>query len=243
MDPTVFWTKDSVDEDSFTLSLPSGHQIAYEEGRLLKEVLLNGSIDGLIIEGVWGFNDLGGYGHVILDLLGTSEANIRDICSENQKLTTPTVVLVPSAVSGSTLKGITLVPTQNHKCYERWAQPHFGRPHRDFYYNVSYVALTSLIEKGCTSIGIAGLTGSLAHYGDDDVGSCVAQAVAHAAIKFPQLRRVLSAGYGPVIVKTARYMSEHPESISEHRSIRQESFVVDNMLHTKLSWAAHDAEF
>ncbi len=243
MNPKIFWTIDSVDKAICHLALPDGRQLIIQEGLQLEHVLEAGCVDGLLIEGFWGFNDLGGYGRLIAKLLGTTEETIQRICSATQSSSIPTVAFIPSTLKHLALKGIALVPTQNHPCYERWATPIFGRPYRDFYYNVAYEGMYLLAKHGCTSIGIAGLTASLAHYGHPDVGNCVAQAAAHIAIEFAELDRVTSTGYGPVIVKPSIYMNAHPDGIGEHRLINTRSFSTNGVVHTQISWSQNDAEF
>ena len=236
MNPKIYWTKDGIPEDSCSLAFADGRYVIAEQGRLLAQSLESGNIDGLVVEALWGFNDLGGYGRIIAELLGLSEERILDACFENQKQENPTLLCIESVVDGSPLKGAVLVPVQSDHCYRRWAEPFYGRPYRDFYYNVSYEALKFLADLGCTNLGIAGITGSMSYYGDSDVANCVAEAIVHCAINNQQLARVVSVGDGPSIVEALKYFNDHPERMGAHRDIQRKFNPKDGITQIVLTW-------
>ena len=192
-----------------------------------------GDADGLIIEGSWGFSDLGGYYcNEIADLLGVDKNLIRKLCDDNTyRNEQVTLIALPSAIPESNLKAVAFVPTELGRAYTILAEPFFGKPYRDFYYNVIYEALKLLTEFGCTAIAIAGLRGAPA--GHKDINNCVAEAVAHFAIEHRTLRCVFTMGSGPDLSNGVRFFNDHPESIGRHREVRRKMLVEDRI--TKLT--------
>ena len=224
-------------EDSCTINFTGGHSLTVEQGQPLAESLISGKIDGLIIEALWGFNDLGGYGRIICKLLGIEEARIREECVINLDRIDPTLILIKSTADQSTLKAVVLVPTQNGRSYQRWVEPMgHRRPYRDFYYNVSYESIKLLADLGCSNIGIAGITGSLAHYRHIDVGNSIADGIVHYALKNPHIRCVASIGDGPSIVSAIKYYKAQPEMIEMHREIRLHKNHGNEITTIELNW-------
>ena len=50
-------------------------------------------------------------------------------------------VAIPTRRDNSCLRGIILASSETSKCYKRFAALEYGRPYRDFYYNVTYEAI------------------------------------------------------------------------------------------------------
>ncbi len=203
-----------------TLNLPNGYKI--KVGRDF-EGLIEGKADGLIIEGLWGFNDLGS---VFGRPLGLDRNQIERIFIANKQRDEITVSSFLYSGKISTLKAIAFVPTEHYRCYQKLAVPFFGKPYRDFYYSTVYEALGLLVGFGCTDIAIAGLTGYERDKGHIDLGNCVAEAVAHFAMENSSLHSVLSVGYGgPNLSNGIQFFNEHPEKIGRHRDIQSENII------------------
>ena len=211
------------------LNFPSGHKI--EVCHNIRGVH-EGKADGLIIEGLWGFNDLGS---IFGRHLGLDRKRIEPLFIANQQSDDITVSSFLYAGTDSTLKAIAFVPTENSRCYQKLATSFYGRPYRDFYYNTVYEALGLLTGFGCADVAIAGLTGSERHSADIELGNCVAEAIAHFAIENKSLRSVLSVGYGgPNLSNGIKYFNEHPENIGRHRNIQSEITIENDI--TSLSF-------
>lgn len=222
---------------NYALLLPNGHRVDFVQGLDVTSTLLEGKADGLIIEGLWGFNDLGGYGRIITKLVGIDEREIISLCGQNSDEESITIIALASRKSGSTLRGVVLVPTCGDRCYPKFGgEIHWipGRgavqckprrrvidwlPCKDFYYNTIYEAIGLLVGFGCSSIAIAGLTGSLAYH--KNIGNCAAEAIAHYCLESQSINKVLSVGYGPDMAYGVRYFNEHPKSIGRHREIHR----------------------
>ena len=236
-------------QTDFTLLLPNGNRVDFHQGLGLTSTLLEGKADGLIIEGVWGFNDLGGFGRAITDLLGSDEHEIRSLCNQLNKAESLTVIALASRKPDSSLKGVVLVPTPFDRCYPNsggeihW-EPGYGAlqyipgrkvtdwlPAKDFYYNTVYEALGLLANLGSSRIAIAGLTGSLIYH--KNIGNCAAEAIAHYSLKSPAIRKIYSVGYGPDMQYGVRFFDEHPEQIGCHREMHPRISVKDHV--TKLT--------
>ena len=178
--------------------------------------------DGLIIEGLWGFNDLGGYfGREIIELLGVGEDVIRKTCSEKiEKCQQITVVALRSLNAVGTLKSVAFLPTEAFRCCENIRDKKYGLPNKDFYYSVTYEALELLAGHGCSSVAIANLTGY--NYYHKNIGNCVAEAIAHFALDNRTLQSIFSIGGGPDLTYGVTYFNENPELIGRHRSVVRE---------------------
>ena len=218
--------------EELTLHLPNDRHVRYGRGDIAS--LGGADSDGLIIEGAWGFNDLGGfYGGVISPLLGVDTGLVRRLCDDNNDQNEHvTLIALPSTVRESSLKAVVFVPTELGRPYQRLATPIFGKPHRDFYYNVVYEALGLLAEFGCTGIAIAGLRGF--PQGHKDIDHCVAEAVAHFALEHLTLRRVVTVSSGPDLSNGIRFFNEHPESIGRHREVTRLAWTEDQVTRLRI---------
>jgi hypothetical protein len=124
----------------------------------LDELVLNGRVDSLLIEPEDGFSLLGGAREFLSNELGIGkrdlvkwvvdsmapdfEPNISSL-AEWARDTDPDITLVgvQSRKPRSQLKGLVLVPYEGSLCYRQFAQPQYGKPYRDFFYNVTYEAM------------------------------------------------------------------------------------------------------
>jgi hypothetical protein len=94
---------------------------------------------------------------------------------ENPKVT---LVAIASRRKGSCLRGVILAASETSECYKRFAIPAYGRPFRDFYYNVTYEAVAYASEKwDARHLAISHLSGSGRFH--EDIATCNGEALAH----------------------------------------------------------------
>jgi hypothetical protein len=102
--------------------------------------------DVIIMEGSYGFNQLGMSLERICDSMAVSEKDVRQICDwnthSNDKMS---LVVVNSQASMPTVKGIALVPTPMGLVYKKYVEhATYGSPYRDFFYAVIFESLRRL---------------------------------------------------------------------------------------------------
>jgi len=175
-------------------------------------------MDALVIETNWGFNDLGIYGKYIAQAMDIDEYTFRFYGEPLIKESLPTIDVVPSLSPNPTLKAVALVSTPNCEAYEPF-KGSSGRPSKDFFYNITYEALSALVLMGCTNIGIAGLTGSLLYVDDSQYKNAVAEAICHIAHDFPRLKRIQILSNGPDISHGINYFNEFTQESGLHKKI------------------------
>lgn len=206
------------------LTLPNGREVRFENaggGMVCLETIC---IEGLIIEGLWGFNDLGdNYCNCIQNSLGIEEDEIRKLCSENTyKNDKISLMLLHSRNPISRLKAVVLVPTQHCLAYKEMAAAVHGKPYRDFYYNVIYEALRLLGEAECEEIAFAGLSGFCGYNATDPIiGKCAVEAVAHYTLRNPSISKVVRMGDAPDFSEGIGYFNKHPDKVGYHRDIQR----------------------
>ncbi|MBT8539473.1 hypothetical protein G6736_08090 [Polynucleobacter paneuropaeus] len=126
------------------LELPHRAPLEIIFERISKEIELNTGMDGLMIETNWGFNDLGIHGQYIAQAMGIDEDVFRFYAESLMKEQLPTIDIIPTQSLTPTLKAIALVSTPNCESYKPFSGS-TERPSKDFFYNVTYEALTALI--------------------------------------------------------------------------------------------------
>ena len=152
--------------------------IAYGNGEC-KTFAPDRMIDTYIVSTETGFAPLGSNGQFLSSDLGIPESEIRRLADwnrfENPRVT---LVMLPSQRKDSCLLGLILAPSQSSKCYKQFEARSFGRPNRDFYYNVTYEAI-SYASGSWGARRIA--TSSLERFDDflEDIATCNAEALAH----------------------------------------------------------------
>jgi hypothetical protein len=198
--------------------------------------------EGLIIGSLWGFNDLGGwYARTLPDLLGIQPKSLRNwienplnlpnrliqVGLTNDQKEQIFITLIPSRRPDSTLKAAAFVPTSACEAYKKLVLS-YGKPYRDFYYAVIFEALNQLADAGCSTISIAGITSI-----DDpyllEINNCVAEAVAHYALKSQGISRVVTIGEGPDITYGINFFNNNPEKLGNHREIQSKLIVNDDI--------------
>lgn len=133
-----------------------------------------------------GFSPLGRSREFFAADLGISAAEIKHLADWNRfESEQVTLVALASRRGNSRLRGIILAPGETAHCYEQFATPTYGRPHRDFYYNVSYEAIAFACSKwGARKLAISHLSGSGSYH--EDIATCHAEALAHYCDDHPE---------------------------------------------------------
>jgi hypothetical protein len=143
--------KSGVLKNRFGESIRISH---FYEGSFEEEVSA-GRVDVLLIEPEDGFSLLGGMREYLSTKLALERRNLAKWILEGMKadfeinissladwarFTDPDVTLIgiPSRNLASSFKGLILIPYEGSLCYKRFAQPKFGKPYRDFFYNVTW---------------------------------------------------------------------------------------------------------
>ena len=101
-----------------------------------------GRVDSFIVATEEGFSPLGGGLAFFSEDLGISGREIKHLADWN-RFQNPKVSLVAlrSRRAGSLLRGLVLAASESSESYKQFAVPRYGRPYRDFYYNVTYEAI------------------------------------------------------------------------------------------------------
>jgi hypothetical protein len=88
------------------------------------------------------------------------------------------LVALPSRRKGSRLRGVVLCACETSRSYERFASARYGKPHRDFYYNVTYEAIAFAATKwAARRPAISHLSASGNFH--EDIATCNVEALAH----------------------------------------------------------------
>lgn len=153
-------------------------QIGYDFETPISEYIQAGRMDTLITSCEDGFSPLGMVSEFISDDLGIPEKEISRLANRNRRCPDVSLTALSPRRKGGLLKGVILAAGETSSCYEQFATPFYGRPYRDFYYNVTYEA----IAYACTTwksrhIGITHLSASGKFH--PDIASCTAEALAH----------------------------------------------------------------
>jgi hypothetical protein len=89
----------------------------------------------------------------------TFERNISSLADWNRyEAPDVTLISIPSFKQGSLLKGVILAPYEGSHCYRKYDTSVAGKPCRDFFYNVTYEAISYAFKVwGVVNIGLAQL--------------------------------------------------------------------------------------
>ena len=142
--------------------------------------------DVVIVSTEEGFSPLGASRTFFEDDLGISyDEEIYPLANwnrfENERVT---LIALASRRPGSLLRGIILAPGENCRSYSQFSSAHGHRPHRSYYYNVSYEA----IQYACRTWGAECL--AMAHLCSCnrfhvDMATCHAESLAHFCDEWP----------------------------------------------------------
>jgi len=152
-----------------------GHRRAEAD---IEALVSAGEIDCLIVASEDGFSPFGAYRRLFASEIGVSEGVLRRLAESHQKSERVTLIALPSHRKESMLRGLIISPSETSECYKHFAVPRFGAPYRDFFYNVTYEALSYATQRwGARRLGTFHLSaGNNFH---SDIALCQAEAVAH----------------------------------------------------------------
>jgi hypothetical protein len=176
---------DSINEANQTNSDQSARTlIGYDFGLSFKELALSGLADVGIFSPEDGFSPLGNARTFLEDDLGISiDYELSKICWNSIDVT---LLAIPSRRENSILKGIILAPGSNCDCYKKFVTSTYSKPSRDFYYNVTYEAISHACnEWGAKALGISHLCGSNKFH--VDMANCHVEALVHFCHELPSL--------------------------------------------------------
>jgi len=145
----------------------------------LKPLVADGKVDAYIVSTEDGFSPLGLNRSFLATELGIPEDEIKRLADWN-RFENPRVSLVAlqSRRKGSKLRGVILAASESSESYKRFAVPRYGRPYRDFYYNVTYESIAHACGNwGAQYLALSHLSGSGTFH--EDIATCNAEALAH----------------------------------------------------------------
>ncbi len=152
--------------------------IEFEEGGL-SALSRAGRVDVFIVSTEDGFSPLGANRSFLSSDLGIPENEISQLADWN-RFENPRVSLITlqSRNKNSILRGVVLAASESSESYKRFAVPHYGRPYRDFYYNVTYEAIAYACGNwDARRLALSHLSGSGMFH--EDIATCNAEALAH----------------------------------------------------------------
>lgn len=152
--------------------------VTYDEG-LLEPRARTGEVDAYIAAAEDGFSPLGINLRFLSDDLGVPVAEIKRLANWN-RFENPSVSLVALASRRreSYLRGAILATSETSECYKKFATALYGRPYRDFYYNVTYEAISHCVSKwSARRLAISHLSASGRFH--EDIATCNAEALGH----------------------------------------------------------------
>jgi hypothetical protein len=156
--------------------------IGYDFGHSFKELALSGLADVGIFSPEDGYSPLGAARNFLEDDLGVSlDYELSKICWKSIDVT---LLAIPSRRKSSALKGIIFAPGSNCDCYKKFVTSTYSKPSKDFYYNVTYEAISHACnEWGAKAIAISHLCGSNKFH--QDMANCHVEAFAHFYYEHP----------------------------------------------------------
>lgn len=152
-----------------------------------------GLIDVIIVDSEDGLSHLGGMRVFLSEELGIPDRNLvkrvmdglPDVLEPNiasladWNRSNPNVILIalPAKRAISRLRGIIISPYEGSCSYEKYATPEYGKPYRDFFYNVTYEAIAYAKNTwGAKNIGLMHMARMRVHL---DVTTCQIEAICH----------------------------------------------------------------
>lgn len=142
-------------------------------------LVLDAKVDAYIVATEDGFSPLGFDRKFIASELCIPEAEIKMLADWNRfKNPRVSLVALQSRNLGSTLRGVILAASESSESYKKFAVPRYGRPYRDFYYNVAYEAIAFACGNwGAHNLALSHLSGSGSFH--EDIATSNAEALAH----------------------------------------------------------------
>jgi hypothetical protein len=159
-------------------------RIGFDPGNL--EVLVhNGRVDTYIVAAEDGFSPLGRNMDFLSNDLGVPRSELARLASwVRNECQSVALIAVPSRNPAGSLRGVILAASETSNSYAAFAEPMFGKPYRDFYYNVTYEAIAFAAKHwNASSIAISHLSASGRF--DADIAKCNAEALTHFCRDIP----------------------------------------------------------
>lgn len=198
-----------------------------------------GRVDCILVEPEDGFSMLGGIRSFVSEDLNLSQRDLRkwvldgmnpdfepniSSLADWSRSDDPDVTLIgmPSRNTRSRLKGLVLLPYQDSLSYRQYADP-YGKPYRDFFYNVTYEGLYyAYTVLGARKFCLSHLARH--KYGRDgfkpEIALCQAQAVRHFCDEHKGVEAVSFWEYGRA-GNAVRYLEYFDSTFAQgaHRNI------------------------
>lgn len=147
--------------------------------RGIKPLASRAKIDAYIVSTYYEFSPLASNLRFLSADIGVSMDEIRYLANWNRlENTRVSFVAIPTRRDDSCLRGIILAASETSKCYKRFAALEYGRPYRDFYYNVTYEAIAYASQAwNAHRLAISHLSSSPRFH--EDISTCNVEALAH----------------------------------------------------------------
>ena len=135
-------------------------------------------VDVAVMSTEHGFSPLGAASDFLSEALDVPQDEIKRLADWNRfENELVTLVALRSRREHSSLRGLILAPGETARCYSKFATPIYGRPHRDFYYNVVYEAVAYAAARwDARMVGMSHLSASGRFH--QDIAMCTAEATA-----------------------------------------------------------------
>ncbi len=153
--------------------------IGYDFDSSFENLTERGEADCFIISTEDGFSPLGAAKAFFSKDLGISKTTFQKLANWNRFENYEFFIMgLPSHNPSSRLRGVILAPSETSKCYEQFAPAFYGKPYRDFYYNVTYESISYASNVlGAKKIAMSHLSGS-GHF-HEDIATCTVEALTH----------------------------------------------------------------
>jgi hypothetical protein len=153
--------------------------VGYDFASSFEDLVMRGDADSFIVSTEDGFSPLGMARKFFAETLGIDQSAIRKIADWNRfENNEVSLIELSSGIPSSKLRGVILAAGETSRCYEQFSQPRYGKPYRDFYYNVAYESISHAANAfGARKIAMSHLSGSGCFH--EDIAICIAEALGH----------------------------------------------------------------
>lgn len=182
----VAWQKQTARDDSPMTPLAelrgeagTSTLVGYDFSTSFESLANRGDVDCFIVSTEDGFSPLGSARRFFSRDLSIGERQLSALADwnrfENQDVSLG--VLTPQGVRGK-LRGVILAPNETSRWYEKFTVPRYGRPFRDFYYNVTFASIAAAARQlNAKRLAMYHLSGCGRF--QEDIATCVAEALGH----------------------------------------------------------------
>jgi hypothetical protein len=197
--------------------------IGYDFNNSFEQLVQQGEVDCFIVSSEDGFSPLGAAKKFFSRELNIAESKISHLARFNRFLNQEVSLIgLPNQNTSSKLRGVILAAGESSDCYEQFATAFYGKPYRDFYYNVAYESISYAAHVlGARKIAISHLSGS--HHFHKDIATCIVEALTHFCdrVDSPEIDSFLFVG---CCIEESHFSGIQQLSmergISEHHDIR-----------------------